>query len=519
FGSNKFLLIVTKVNFMISGFATPSGTSAFTNKHPQSGFIAHHASGLSFSPVGFGTYRTIISNIVHRHSLKKAILQGVNVIDTSSNYGGGASEEMVGAVIDELITQGNLTRDQIIVVTKGGYLQGQNFAVSQTRKAEGRPFPDLVEYGQQLEHCIHPEFLEDQIDRSLARLEMETVDLYLLHNPEYFLGWAKKADYDLHDARKEYYRRIRLAFEYLESEVERGRIQRYGISSNSFPNHPDDFGFTSLETVLEIARGIGAKNHFNGIQFPMNLLETEAATQINQNHMQTLLDLAHENQLITLVNRPLNAVVGNNLIRLAKLPEVAGSADKDEAEAWIDKLIIEEARLQRAVFSIDIPFRTKQEFAATTGAGRLLQQRWEGFGTYSNWRDVRQGYLEPRSRFAEQFLNNRAELPEEAADWVASYKEVLHNTLDTIAAVYRAQEARMLMTIKENVETADSDWRGCKTLSQSAVRALASTEGITSVLVGMRQDKYVDDILSSLNAPIQQKPRGASWQHLSEQMR
>ena len=74
------------------------------------------------------------------------------------------------------------------------------------------------------------------------------------------------------------------------------------------------------------------------------------------------------------------------------------------------------------------------------------------------------------------------------------------------------------MTIKANTETADNDWRGCKTLSQVAIRALTSTQGITSVLVGMRQDKYVDDVLGSFSQQIKQKDRRKSWKHLAEQV-
>ncbi|MFK7804468.1 MAG: aldo/keto reductase [Anaerolineae bacterium] len=503
---------------MISGNATLNGTHEFLSNFSSLQVNQNQRAGLMFSAAGFGTYRTVINDNSHRQALLHAVQNGINVIDTSSNYGDGGSEELVGSVIEELIANGRIQRESIIVVTKGGYLQGQNFAISQQLKAEGQPWPDLVEYGQGLEHCIHSKFLADQIQRSIVRLELETIDIFLLHNPEYFLGWAKKADWNLAEAREEYYRRIRLAFEYLETEVANGRIQRYGISSNSFPNQADSYDFTSLEKLLEIAESISPDHHFHAIQFPMNLLETGAATHLNQSNGRTLLDVAHENGLIALANRPLNAVVGNNLIRLASLPMVAGSADKDVAEAWIDKLINEEARLQRAVFSIDIPFRTKQEFASTTGAGRLLQQRWEGFGTFSNWRDVRQGYLEPRVGFAVQFLNNRPELPEEAAEWITSYQETLYQTLDTISAVYRAQEAGMLATIKVNVETADSDWRGSKTLSQTAIRALRTTQGVTSALIGMRQLDYVDDLLPELNRPVAVKNRAESWQSLAQQL-
>jgi len=114
------------------------------------------------------------------------------LIDTSANYADGGSETLVGQVLGKLIDSGELARDEVVVVSKVGYLQGQNYALSPERKQQGRPFPELVEYGEGLEHCIHPDFLRDQLNRSLERLNLETLDFYLLHNPEYYLEWARK---------------------------------------------------------------------------------------------------------------------------------------------------------------------------------------------------------------------------------------------------------------------------------------------------------------------------------------
>jgi aryl-alcohol dehydrogenase-like predicted oxidoreductase len=166
------------------------------------------------------------------------LCEGINLIDTSSNYADGGSESLVGEVLENLIASGKRSREKIVVVSKVGYLQGQNYELSRERKQEGRPFPELVEYGEGLEHCIHPEFLKDQLNRSLERLKLKTLDFYLLHNPEYYLEWAQKNGHALEAARSEYYRRIRNAFEYLEEEVGRGRIRYYGISSNTFRRPP-----------------------------------------------------------------------------------------------------------------------------------------------------------------------------------------------------------------------------------------------------------------------------------------
>jgi len=77
-------------------------------------------------------------------------------------------------------------REEVIVVSKIGYVQGQNLKQAEAREQAGRPYPDMVKYGEGIWHCIHPEYLADQLTLSLDRLGLATLDVCLLHNPEYF---------------------------------------------------------------------------------------------------------------------------------------------------------------------------------------------------------------------------------------------------------------------------------------------------------------------------------------------
>ena len=62
-------------------------------------------------------------------------------------------------------------------------------------------------------HCIHPEFLADQLTRSLSRLGIETLDVCLLHNPEYYLLDAHERSHGtLERRRDEFYRRLGESF-------------------------------------------------------------------------------------------------------------------------------------------------------------------------------------------------------------------------------------------------------------------------------------------------------------------
>jgi len=193
---------------------TPSGTADWVGRQGLS-LSEMGRTGLFVSQAGFGGYRIAAGVMAHAHALRRALISGINLIDTSANYGDGASEELVGEVLEDLIQAKDLRREAVVVVSKAGYLQGHNYALSQARRRQGQPFPELVPYAEGLEHCIHPEFLDDQLTRSLARLRLETLDVYLLHNPEYFLSWAFKNGMDPAEAQGEYYRRIENAFRYL----------------------------------------------------------------------------------------------------------------------------------------------------------------------------------------------------------------------------------------------------------------------------------------------------------------
>jgi hypothetical protein len=275
---------------MIGGYATPQTTQVHARKHHPLAFNYMAATQLTVSQAGFGCYRVSAGVRHHETALHRALCEGVNLIDTSANYADGGSETLVGQVLAKLIDSGDLRRDEIVVVSKVGYLQGQNYTLSLKRKQQGRPFPELVEYGEGFEHCIHPEFLQDQLTRSLERLGLETLDFYLLHNPEYYLEWAAKNGNPLESARAEYYRRLKIAFEFMEEEVARGRIRYYGISSNTFPSAAHQPDFTCLEALWKIARSPESGHHFRLIQLPFNLMEPGAVLEKNQPSGNTVIE-------------------------------------------------------------------------------------------------------------------------------------------------------------------------------------------------------------------------------------
>ena len=78
-----------------------------------------------------------------------------------------------------LVRAGGAAREGVVVATKGGFLP-----------FDGPAPPGLLRPGDLVagSHCMTPRYLEDQIERSRVNLDLETIDIYYLHNPETQLG-------------------------------------------------------------------------------------------------------------------------------------------------------------------------------------------------------------------------------------------------------------------------------------------------------------------------------------------
>ncbi len=331
------------------GAASVEGTRRYAHRAieqgiPSSAYRALGRTSLFTSSLGFGSYRIDDRTPEHASALEKALLGGVNLIDTSTNYTDGSSEICIGNVI------ARKQREELIVVSKVGYVQGQALALARTREQRGSAFPEMVKYTEGCWHCIHPEFLADQLGRSLGRLRVEKVDAYLLHNPEYFFTDATKRrkGVSLETLQGEFYDRIRRAFSHLEDEVRSGRIGFYGVSSNTFGAMASDPEATSLERMWTIAGEVTPEHHFAIVQLPANLFESSAIlTRNNVTGTKTVLEFAQEHDLAVLINRPLNAFYREQLIRLAdtpvRNPEVHARVDPFLPPATLDESLSRKA--------------------------------------------------------------------------------------------------------------------------------------------------------------------------------
>jgi aryl-alcohol dehydrogenase-like predicted oxidoreductase len=505
----------------LSGHATPEGTAAYvshmlnaTLPHPPSadGYTVLGNTNLTTSRLGFGSYRVTLGNEEHEQALQKALTEGCNLIDTSTNYSDGGSEQLIGKVLNQLISTQKFSREQFIIVSKIGYIQGNNLKQAEAREQSGQPYPDIVKYQEGLWHCLHPAFLDEQLENSLDRLGLETLDICLLHNPEYYLSNAKNKQLSVPEAtlqgiRREFYRRLQQAFLYFEEQVVKGRLQYYGVSSNTCTDPPENPEATSVSHMVQAAQeaaqvlGI-ANHHFRVLQFPMNVFEAGAVFTPNtgENQTQSTLEFAQQANLAVLVNRPLNAIPSKKggLLRLAD-PE-----HQEEDSTWELQLptLTKLEEEYRKDFAPLIPY-----------SGKGLQPvdffRWSeelprlrvGIQNLQHWEQIETQMVAPHVNQVFQVGNKHlaGDKAERWQNWRDRYVPELLSCLRLMHREASEKNRQLIETITKVMNPLLPANYHSAPFSQKSLLTLTSTPGITCVLNGMRKPTYVEDALQILH--------------------
>jgi aryl-alcohol dehydrogenase-like predicted oxidoreductase len=186
-------------------------------------------SGVKVSPLGLGTARivglgwhddlatedTLLRERDAIRQIRAVVDLGVTYFDTADNYGQGLSERILGQA---LVSR----RGEVVVATKFGE----------------DPIPDQEDPWSLDASCV-----EQKCEASLRRLNVECIDLYLLHRRDFPLEQAS------------------VMMEILENLVHSGKIRYYGWST-------DD-----VERARLFARG----KHCIAIEHRLNILNDNAA--------------------------------------------------------------------------------------------------------------------------------------------------------------------------------------------------------------------------------------------------
>ena len=178
--------------------------------------------GNKIPAIGFGTYKAQEDEGIS--AVKKAIDTGYRLIDTAAKY---ENEEAVG----KAIKQSGVAREELMITTK---LWRENLGYESTKKA---------------------------FETSLAKLDLDYIDLYLIHwpaNAKNYENW-QKANND--------------SWRAMEELVKEGKIKNIGVS-NFWPEH--------LEPLLEAAE---IEPVINQIEFHPGYWQPELTRYCKENNI------------------------------------------------------------------------------------------------------------------------------------------------------------------------------------------------------------------------------------------
>lgn len=184
------------------------------------------------------------------------------------------SERSIGAALQYLTKIESYKRSELFISSKIGYIS-EDFDnkitaeayISNLIKEKRITAEDVVGAC----HCMHPNFLEDQLQKSLNNLSLETLDLLYIHN-------SAESQMALL-GEKEYLKRLAASFEFFEKKIQEKKIKSYGLASwVCFRAKTDEEKLhLSLEKVVELAEKVAGKNNgLKYIQLPINIMMPEA---------------------------------------------------------------------------------------------------------------------------------------------------------------------------------------------------------------------------------------------------
>ncbi len=277
----------TSPGFLIPGAATSLATKAYAARHveqlPEGHFSDFLNTRIKLSSLGVGTFPGPVDEVTDlavAAIVAQALQSGINVVDTGANYRYGHAGRAVGAGISRAMSAG-IRREEFFVIGKGGFLTfpdgrpqdlGQFFRDQVVAKGFGKE-EDLV----QGVHCLSPEYLSWQLDELRSQMGLETLDVFLVDQPEVHVPAIGK---------EQMHRKLLAVFAMLEDAVAAGRLRYYGISTfhacRVETDNPLFQSMTSLLGLAEKAAGEGGRHHLRVVELPFNALMPEAYTRFSQ---------------------------------------------------------------------------------------------------------------------------------------------------------------------------------------------------------------------------------------------
>ena len=266
---------------------------------------------------------------------------------------------------------------------------------------------------------------------------------------------------------------------------------------------------------MDIAASVRADHHCRVVQCPLNLSETGAVTQLN-NSEKSVAQLCEENGVGLLINRPLNSIVNGKLLRFAD-----DFVDEDVSTIEIDDHVQDLVHFEGTFESIELDSiiadpQLETQFRGLFNIGQVLAQYWTSFRDIEHWKEVMTYSLLPQVEHAMEFLADKP-LSQDQETWFNDYVFQVNSVFKLMSNYFKSYASSRSEAVKHAIYEDFDQWKE-PTLSQIAINAIRSVPGVSCVLLGMRQDNYVNDALIALQKKPEQKLDIPSWSAVTHKL-
>jgi aryl-alcohol dehydrogenase-like predicted oxidoreductase len=253
------------------------------------------------SKLGIGLYQGEESDLIDARLLEileYALVLGINLVDCAPSYRNRRSEKVLGTFVRRHPNQ------DLFISTKGSFVP---FDFSQLVEVENRFVQDLFEKGwirpelfdQEFFQTFDWHYLDHLFANTLQTISRDYVDVYYLHNPEYFLAKV---------GRQRFIEVMKEVFIWLKKCIEIGQIRAIGIASwHGFFNDSEETTLQLLDFV-QLSEDVGIRTYFKFVQVPFNFSQTKALfckSQVTPSGKVPLVRLAQEQNLTLHSSAPL----------------------------------------------------------------------------------------------------------------------------------------------------------------------------------------------------------------------
>lgn len=322
---------------MINSYCNFNRSKSFLEKKGVKKYSQNNL--FAVSKIGCGTYLGLPNETVDRmyiESIKKSVNLGVNFLDTAINYRGMRSEILVGKAVKELIEENTITREEVVIATKGGFIpadyrktQGLDETFRENHRDKVREFflnticsegnleEEQISDILGAENSIHKDFISWCFEESRKNLNLETIDIYYLHNPSNYLKYIGE---------ERFYTDLLDTFKFLERQVEKGYLKSYGIATSSgFLVGEENENYLSLNKIVDTAKTAGGENHhLKFIQLPFNKNKKDASILKNQSIGRdnlTILEAAEKLNISVITNVSLDQSKSKDIYTIDEMIE------------------------------------------------------------------------------------------------------------------------------------------------------------------------------------------------------